>query len=497
MSLRKEMVKAKGKGWVKTFWVNPRSEATTSENFSEDYYGDIHILGSETASDEQNVSPFVAEEKVVAALSVQSSRQQRLVDWNVELLTGLLKQVEAHRRNNNGATKYASSNTARLRFQEGATALDELTEIITLPKFDRKSDKKTRARSIELSPVVRGELRDYVTTIASMYHSNDFHNFEHASHVTQSTSKLLNRIVLADNQFSEEDVGEKVTASELHDYSHGLATDPLTQFALIFCALIHDVDHPGVSNFQLIAENTILAKFYKNKSIAEQNSVDLAWDLLMDPQYSNLQKAIYGDKSELQRFRQLIVNIVLATDIFDKDMKSIRERRWEKAFQYGKEDEAPARQNKSDIHPLSKLDGSNLKATVVLEHLIQASDVSHTMQHWDIFIKWNERLFFEMYSAYDGGRSAKDPSHSWFESEIFFFDRYIIPLAKKLDECGVFGVSSDEYLNYARSNRKQWASKGDQMVAEFLRKYKERKRETEKPTCMMMKAKRRRSSSGF
>ena len=28
--------------------------------------------------------------------------------------------------------------------------------------------------------------------------------------------------------------------------------------------------------------------------------------------------------------------------------------------------------------------------------------------------------------------------------EIGFFDFYIIPLAKKLKDCGVFGVSSDE-----------------------------------------------------
>jgi hypothetical protein len=30
------------------------------------------------------------------------------------------------------------------------------------------------------------------------------------------------------------------------------------------------------------------------------------------------------------------------------------------------------------------------------------------------------------------------------DREIGFFDFYIIPLAKKLKECGVFGVSSDE-----------------------------------------------------
>jgi hypothetical protein len=39
-----------------------------------------------------------------------------------------------------------------------------------------------------------------------------------------------------------------------------------------------------------------------------------------------------------------------------------------------------------------------------------------------------------------------------------------IPLAKKLQECGVFGVSSDEYLNYAMQNRAEWAARGEELL---------------------------------
>ena len=49
-----------------------------------------------------------------------------------------------------------------------------------------------------------------------------------------------------------------------------------------------------------------------------------------------------------------------------------------------------------------------------------------------------------------------------------FFDNYIIPLAKKLKECNVFGVSSDEYLSYAKANRDEWEQKGRQIVAELV-----------------------------
>ena len=290
-----------------------------------------------------------------------------------------------------------------------------------------------------------------------------------------STNKLLKRVTIRDAE------GENVDNVDLHNYTYGITSDPLTQFTLVFCALVHDVDHAGVSNFQLIQEGATIAKLYKNKSVAEQNSVDLAWDLLMDPNYKELQKAIYANEDELKRFRQLMVNIVLATDIFDVDMKAIRERRWGRAFHFEDEDEQeipnqPVKALERDYNkPLSEVEGANLKATIVMEHLIQASDVAHTMQHWQIYCKWNERLFREMYSAFENGRAAKDPSVGWYEGEIMFFDKYVIPLAKKLDDCGVFGVASDECLNYAAQNRKQWAIKGDSMIEAMIKRYHDSK----------------------
>lgn len=80
----------------------------------------------------------------------------------------------------------------------------------------------------------------------------------------------------------------------------------------------------------------------------------------------------------------------------------------------------------------------------------------------------NERFFRECYKAYKDGRAESDPAISWYKGEMGFFDFYIIPLAKKLKECGVFGVSSDEYLNYALKNRKEWELRGQEVVNEMV-----------------------------
>lgn len=61
----------------------------------------------------------------------------------------------------------------------------------------------------------------------------------------------------------------------------------------------------------------------------------------------------------------------------DKDLAALRKARWAKAFTSDFTSGVD-----EDDHT-----GVNRKATIVLEHLIQASDVSHTMQHWHVYKK--------------------------------------------------------------------------------------------------------------
>ena len=188
----------------------------------------------------------------------------------------------------------------------------------------------------------------------------------------------------------------------------------------------------------------------------------------MREEYKDLCQAIYASPSEQQRFRQLVVNSVMATDIMDRELKKARNLRWTRAFEGGAGSGDGQAQQQPGENPL---DTVNRKATIVIEHLIQASDVSHSMQHWHIYRKWNELLFIELNTAYLEGRAERDPSIYWYQGELGFFDYYVIPLAKKLKECGVFGVSSAEYLSYAEHNRSEWVVHGKAEVAHMVAKF--------------------------
>jgi hypothetical protein len=148
----------------------------------------------------------------------------------------------------------------------------------------------------------------------------------------------------------------------------------------------------------------------------------------------------------------------MATDIFDPELVKHREHCFACAF--GKSHGGGSS---------SKTVKSSLSNTVVLENLMQASDIAHTMQHWHVYCKWNERLFREMYKLYQQGRIAKDPSVTWFEGEIKFLESIVIPLAKRLDDCQVFGVSSTENMDNAQKNLLQWKQTGHMVVESFHR----------------------------
>ncbi len=418
--------------------------------------------------------------------------QRRWIEWNVKVLSRVLKEILAQRatskvtrfsgvRTISGGSTGSSTgtnttpcsvcgsdtcSTIEAHSSPLAMPLDELAEIIELPDFDKRAIKRQRENSskLQLDPALMSQLKEYVTMVASMYKENPFHNFAHASYVVMAVEKYMSRIMAA----SEVDLGfdgdrqHSATHEALHDHTYGIASDPLTRFACLFSALIHDIDHPGVPNPRFMEENERLSRIYKNRSVAEQNSFDLAWDLLMDESFVLLRGAICSTDVEFRRFRQIVLNSVMATDLGDKQSKELRNGRWKKAFATGNE-----------VQEESLGNAKNRKATIVIEHLIQAADIAHTCQHWGLYRKWNERLFQECYKAYRDGRAGKNPADGWYEGEIGFYDFYIIPLAKKLRDCGVFGPTSDENLNYAKSNRAQWEREGRAIVSKMFDKAEE------------------------
>ena len=344
------------------------------------------------------------------------------------------------------------------------------------PSFDR--DSKYRRKSwtqrgsntidpapedkCQLSQEVQLQMQLFVSTVASLYQTHAFHNFEHACHVTQAASKLVNSVTAA---CATAETTTASTATTMTENSNGWNVpkestpffhpfgDPMDHFVIVFIALFHDVDHRGVSNSRLAKEEPELAHKYNCQSLAEHHSLDVATDLLYEHRFEDLRACICPTAEEERRFFTMLERGTIATDISRRDLKAARDEQFA---------DLVATKNKPEASRRCDPD-----ATAILECVLQASDVAHAMQHWHIFCKWNERLFQERHAAFRAGRDDIDPFPGWYEDQLIFYDKFIIPLAEKLNDCGLFGVQYEEGLRYAIENRAEWELKGRQLSLQF------------------------------
>lgn len=207
---RTNKVVAKGKGELTTFWLD--TEAARND-FALDASSNI------TESELQD-------EKIDA--------HGRLIEWNAQQLINLLKKIVAFRLKHEPKQSVGTESApSHFSLSDNKTYLEEVAEVIQLPKSDGVDAEEIDVSQVFLERVVEDEVRMLVSRVAAMYNNNPFHNFEHASHVTMSILKLLSRIVKP----SDNDKGENFS---LHDFSYGITHDPLTHFAVAFCGLIHD-----------------------------------------------------------------------------------------------------------------------------------------------------------------------------------------------------------------------------------------------------------------
>mmetsp|Transcript_29238 Transcript_29238/g.62172 ORF Transcript_29238/g.62172 Transcript_29238/m.62172 type:complete len:516 (+) Transcript_29238:86-1633(+) len=375
-----------------------------------------------------------------------------------------------------------------------------------------------------LEDSLSNSIRKYVTCIGKLYNHVGFHSFEHAAHVTISMNKLVSMVT--GNRSFRSQPSQKC--------SIGIGGDPRISFAMVFSALIHDVGHTGVPNSVLVEEEDELAILHNDVSVAEQNSLQVAFSMLQKDEFAQLKRCICPTPEERKVFRKKVISMVMVTDFSDQERIQIVASRWNAAFpscergvnsnngEGGTQQPrqaAPQRPIKKEIQSpeireslrrrrftmfttdaaaeefandrrsrrlgiRTSMDFSGmlldaysntdqLQQHAVLETMMNVADVAHTMQSFQVFVKWNRRLFKEFYIAHSSDRLSFNPSENWYENQIGFFTHYIIPLSKKMKVCGVFGTTGNVFEYFAIENKKRWTEEGETISEEIIRDVKE------------------------
>lgn len=159
---RKEKIHVKGKDELQTYWLifrgSPSGQSRSSSSGA-DATDNVVDENFNSGSPTNMVNPF-------------DSKTQRLVEWNTDVLSRLLKEVVASRlsRESYRVEGMPNDTVHGLAKEESMTVLDEVVEIIHLPDFDVQGvNRRVDASNMELSDKVKQQLRDFITIIASMY----------------------------------------------------------------------------------------------------------------------------------------------------------------------------------------------------------------------------------------------------------------------------------------------------------------------------------------
>ncbi|OXA43537.1 hypothetical protein Fcan01_21462 [Folsomia candida] len=233
---------------------------------------------------------------------------------------------------------------------------------------------------------------------------NPYHNDIHAADVTQTLHYFIGSSGIANN-----------------------LTD-LEIFALLFAALIHDLEHTGRTNNFHVNTQTDLALLYNDRSVLENHHVSAAFRLLKEDDKSILANL---KPEEFREFRSLVIEMVLFTDMSTHfaQIKHVR----------------------SLLNGVS--DKSSPSVTMsLMSLLLHAADISHPGKPWRMHKKFADTILDEFFLQGDEEAKLGLPFSPLCdrntvlipESQISFIEFIVEPSLSILSDLIDFFLKSDE-----------------------------------------------------
>jgi hypothetical protein len=307
--------------------------------------------------------------------------------------------------------------------------------------------------------VDNSKLEKIVARIQSGYCMTPYHNFNHAVHVFMGVNSLLQHSRI------------KWTRIE--------------KCALLFTAIIHDLEHQGVPNVQLVKESSPLALKYNNQSVAENNSFDQSLNLLID---ENETMNIFDDftLNEKLKFQYLCKEIILATDIGianQNNIKAIYSKIENAVKDYSDNDvkgSGNSNDNNSDwivdgCEDMIKMDVSNEEnRQIALCLIMKCADVGAPLQHLNTSYTWAERFYNENRNAYRLGRGNPIDHDNFIIGQDGFYQHYLLHVIEVMASMGVIDNNITDNMTMNLQNlRKHWKTNGVTILNGWKRKWEE------------------------
>lgn len=253
----------------------------------------------------------------------------------------------------------------------------------------------------------------WINTIANMYNpENPYHNAYHAADALQAAAYIISCPKIA--QYMDQDM----------------------RLGLLVSVAIHDIMHSGRTNAFLISTSGQVAIEYNDRSVLENNSVALAFDLMK--KRSDLNIFAFMNPVRYYKMRRFIIRLVLATDMgkYHKPMLELFKNRMAIGFEpsghMNDEDTttssssttttaaSASSSSPSDRNGLNR-EGKNKHfsdSELLCVMIIKAADISNPTRKFKASKMWGERLRNEFYLQGDVEKARGIPVTKFMDRNI-------------------------------------------------------------------------------
>lgn len=284
------------------------------------------------------------------------------------------------------------------------------------------------------------KLRRFISEVEAVYNDNPYHCYRHAVDVTHTTYLYIQMIK------------EQVSMTQVE------------MFALLVSSLIHDMDHPGVTNAYLIATHDTLALTYNDKSVLENLHLSRFFTMCHENEDANILSTL--DDDTYKEVREMIISCVLHTDmahhfklvsrmneIITMSMKNdiisspigspVKSRpvRTPPASPVKPQLVSPIKRMASmrDNRQQTSVNASFKTAEerqVMLNIILHCADISNALKPNNLYVKWASRVLEEFFNQGDRERAKGMPISPMMDrettshalSQINFMEFVIAPL---------------------------------------------------------------------
>ncbi|KAJ1334850.1 hypothetical protein BSLG_008004 [Batrachochytrium salamandrivorans] len=216
-------------------------------------------------------------------------------------------------------------------------------------------------------------------------------------------------------------------------------TSEVEVFSMYLAAIIHDHDHPRLTNNFLVNTYDQKALLYNDKSVLENHHVASSFNVLLQPKNNFLS---HLSKTDFKAIREIVVDLVLATDLTQHfTLLSMFKAKVASSETF---DPYETREDRMLLYKI----------------MIKCSDVSNPSKDMHLYESWCRLISEEFYLQGDMEKKLSLPVSPYMDrenvnipsSQVGFIDYVVMPLFDALDKFQPI----PSILNRLQRNREYW-----------------------------------------